>query len=71
MFTKGNNLSSINRYSFNNSFIEFDEINADSVLVWNSSDSKYEINESIVENVSNQLMEMTEYLVSLRERLKI
>jgi hypothetical protein len=71
MFSKGNNLSSINRYSFNNSFIEFDEINSESVLVWNSSESKYEINESIVENVSNQLMEMTEYLVSLRERLKI
>ena len=71
MFTKENNLSSINRYGFNNSFIEFDEINSESVLVWNSDESKYEINESIVENVSNQLMEMTEYLVSLRERLKI
>jgi hypothetical protein len=71
MFTKENNLSSINRYGFNNSFIEFDEINSESVLVWNSTEKKYEINESIVENVSNQLMEMTEYLVSLRERLKI
>ena len=71
MFTKGNNLSSINRYSFNNSFIEFDKVDSDSVLVWNSVNSKYEINESIVENVSSQLMEMTEYLVSLRERLKI